>query len=83
MVMMQISESKKREMNELAEDMLYIGGKLMQCIKNLSNEGSMGERWEEPEYYDRNDYPMGERNYGGGSMGMRRGVRGTGRYSRF
>lgn len=92
MIMVQISEGKKREMAELAEEMLHVGGKLMQCINNLSEEGSMGERWEDPGYYgERNDYPMGERGYGGsmgdrsygGSIGERRGVRGTGRYSRY
>lgn len=64
MVMFQITEDKKTEMSELCEDMLRIGGKLMQCIENMSEESGMGMR--------------GGNRYGGGMryeepMGMRGG----------
>lgn len=61
------------------------GGKLMQCIEELSEGEGMGERWDDDDrYYD--DESMGERGGYSGSgrgMGQRRGVRGTGRYSRY
>ncbi len=84
MVMIEISESKVEKMSELAEKMVRYGGKLMQCLEELSNGESMGERWDDDEDYD----DMGERGgYSGGSgrggYGNRRGVRGTGRYSRY
>ena len=80
-MMIEISESKVEKMSDYAEKMLKYGGKLMQCIEELSGGESMGRR---ERYYDE----MGERgDYGGGSgrggYGERRGVRGTGRYSRY
>lgn len=84
MVMIEISESKVEKMSDYAEKMVRYGGKLMQCLEELSNGESMGERWDDDEDYD----DMGERGgYGGvpgrGGYGNRRGVRGTGRYSRY
>ena len=64
--MIEISESKVEKMSDYAEKMVRYGGKLMQCLEELSSGESMGERWD-----DR------------GSYGNRRGVRGTGRYSRY
>lgn len=45
-MMIQITEDKKNEMSELCDKMLHYGGKLMQCIENMSEEGSemMGNR---------------------------------------
>ena len=84
MVMIEISESKVEKMSDYAEKMVRYGGKLMQCLEELSSGESMGERWDDDEDYD----DMGDRGgYGGGSgrggYGNRRGVRGTGRYSRY
>ena len=85
MMMIEISESKVEKMSDYAEKMLRYGGKLMQCIEELSEGESMGERWDDDDrYYD--DEGMGERGGYGGSgrgRGQRRGVRGTGRYSRY
>lgn len=89
MQIVEITESKVEKMSDYAEKMLKYGGKLMQCIEELSSGGeSVGRR---ERYYDDDDDrydEMGERdNYGGGSgrggYGERRGVRGTGRYSRY
>ena len=88
-MMIEISESKVEKMSDYAEKMLRYGGKLMQCIEELSEGEGMGERWDENRRYDDDRYfdeeTMGERGgYGrGGRMGQRRGVRGTGRYSRY
>ena len=60
-MMIEISESKVEKMSDYAEKMLRYGGKLMQCLEEISGGEEMGERWD------------------GGSMGERRGVRGTGR----
>jgi len=92
MMMIEISESKVEKMSDYAEKMLRYGGKLMQCLEDVSEGEGMGQR-----EYDEDDYgddDMGERGgYGrggyvnrggyGGGMGQRRGVRGTGRYSRY
>ena len=81
MMMIEISESKVEKMSDYAEKMLRYGGKLMQCIEELSEGEGMDD---DDRYYD--DEGMGERGGYGGSgrgMGQRRGVRGTGRYSRY
>ena len=57
--MIEIAHEKQEEMSECCEKILKYGGKLMQCIEELGEEGSGS---------------MNQR------MGMRRGVRGTGRY---
>lgn len=109
MRIVEITENKVSDLYEYAEKMLKYGGKLMNCIEEMSEESGMGmrgggygnrggqgggsygsrygnrygergysERWEE-------DDDMGEREgYGNRyDMGERRGVRGTGRYSRY
>lgn len=68
-MMIEISESKVEKMSDYAEKMLRYGGKLMQCIEELSEGEGMGER--------------GGYSGSGRGMGQRRGVRGTGRYSRY
>ena len=37
MVMIEISESKVEKMSDYAEKMVRYGGKLMQCLEELSN----------------------------------------------
>ncbi len=79
MQIIEITESKVEKMSDYAEKMLKYGGKLMQCIEELSEGESMGRR---ERYYDDDDErydEMGDR----GGYGERRGVRGTGRYSRY
>ena len=95
MMMIEISESKVEKMSDYAEKMIRYGGKLTQCLEEISGGEEMGERWYEDRRYDDDRYfdeeNMGERGgYGrggnsgrSGSMGERRGVRGTGRYSRY
>lgn len=94
-----VTESNKQKMSEYAEKMLKYGGKLMQCIESLGegSMGQRDEEdWEdddEDNFGQRGGYPGGRSNYGmrdGGSygsrdgmMGERRGVRGTGPYSRY
>ena len=41
-MMIEISESKVEKMSDYAEKMLKYGGKLMQCIEELSGGESMG-----------------------------------------
>lgn len=87
--MIEISESKLGTLAENAEKMLRYGGKVMQCIDELSH-GRMNERdeeyWERDDMNDRmNERYMDER-YGGYDeryprMNMRRSSR-TGRYIR-
>jgi len=72
----EISESKLEQMAEHAEKMLKHGGKLMQCIEELS-EDSMGERG-----YSRTGFRDERDDEGGYDMGERRVSRGTGRYGR-
>lgn len=85
-MMIEISESKVDKLTDYAEKVLKYGGKMMQCIEELSEGEGMNERRNDDRYYDDDRYDeMGERNYGGGRGGYneRRGVRGTGRYSRY
>lgn len=70
MVMFQITEDKKSEMSKLCENMLHYGGKLMQCIENMSEESSMGMRSGMGMRQDGGRYGMGMR-YDEPSMGMR------------
>lgn len=104
--MIEISESKADKLKDYAYKSMKHLGKLYECIEELSEDSSMGERGSYGSRYG-NRYG----NRGGGSssggygnrmgyreeedfeeeegyeqsypMGMRRGVRGTGRYSRF
>lgn len=94
-----VTESKKEKMSEYAEKMLKYGGKLMQCIESLGEGSMGqrdDDDWEEDDdenFGQRGVYSGGRSNYGmrdGGSygsrdgmMGERRGVRGTGPYSRY
>ncbi len=78
--MIEIEREKQTEMSEHAEQILRHAGKLMQCLEEISEEGSMGMRMGNRENMGYRD-DAGYREYGG-SMGERRGVRGTGRYGR-
>lgn len=84
MRVIKIEESKVDKLSEYAEKILKHGGKLMQCIEELS-EGGYGERDDEDDWED-DDMGMRE-GYRGGrggyrdEMGMRRSRR-TGRYMR-
>lgn len=94
-----ITESKKEKMSEYAEKMLRYGGKLMQCIDSLDEGGygnrddDDNEMDDDDDFGQRGGYSGDRSSYGmrdGGSYGMRdgmmgerRGVRGTGPYSRF
>lgn len=92
MQIVEITESKVEKMSDYAEKMLKYGGKLMQCIEELSEGEGIGRREREREYDDDDDRydEMGERGGSGrggygerSGYGERRGVRGTGRYSRY
>lgn len=85
---------KASQMKELVEQGLHIFGKVMNMCEQMCDESEMGERggygMREMDYpYGdrmgmREDYPMGEKHYPMYPyMGERRGVRGTGRYSRY
>lgn len=90
MYMIQIQEDKAEELKEHAKKMLKHGKKLYECIEELCEESSLGER-------DGSGYYGNRYSNGGGSMGyrdeedwerqqsmgFRRGVPGTGRYSRY
>ena len=95
--MIEIEDSKVEKMYDNAEKMLKYGGRLMQCIEEISEGKRMGQRNDYDDYDDEYD-DMGQRGgyaggygnrgggYGnryGGDMGQRRGVPGTGRYSRY
>lgn len=91
MKIIEITETKMTDLYEYAEKMLKYGGKMMSCLEDMKEGKSIGHRG----YGNR--YDMGERDgYGerdwedddddggyGNRMGERRGVRGTGRYSRY
>lgn len=73
-MMVKYPKTKAAELKEMVEDGLHILGRAMTIAEQMCEEGEYGDR-----YGDR--YPdMGEREP---YMGERRGVRGTGRYSRF
>lgn len=82
--MIQITEEKKEKLSEMCDKMLHYGGKMMQCLESLDEDGEeMGMR----EYPD--DEDMGYRRGGGrmgmrgDSMGYRRGRDSMGRYARY
>lgn len=54
MYMIEITENKLSEMSELAEKMLRYGGKLMQCLDDICEDGNgrMGRREPMPDYRD-------------------------------
>lgn len=64
--MIEISESKVDKMSELAEKMLKYGGKLMQCIEEMSEESGMGHRGG---YGMRSGQSYQGGRYSGGSQG--------------
>lgn len=79
--MITISDSKKEKMEECAEKAMKAIGKIAMCLQSCGDDDDdddFGQRFD-PDMYD---IAM---RYGGmgGGMGMRRGVRGTGPYSRF
>lgn len=92
MYMIQIQEDKAEELKEYAKKMLKNGKKLYECIEELSDESTMGERGS---YGSRYGSRYGNRGGGGGygnrmgyreqweedddEMGERRGVPGSGR----
>lgn len=76
MQIIEITEGKVEKMADYAEKMLKYGGKLMQCIEELSEGEGIGRRERGYGYDDDRYEEMGER----GGMGERRGGRGGGRY---
>lgn len=98
MRIIEITEDKISDLAEHVGKMLKHGGKAMECLEEIQSRGGFGERWDDDERRYDEDYDdsdeMGERGgypRGGyvnrwgypGGMGQRRGVRGTGRYSRY
>lgn len=77
--MIQISEDKKEKLSEMCEKMLHYGGKMMQCLESLDEGGDMGFRDDE----DEEDWRESGQRENGMRYGMRRGMRGTGRYGRY
>lgn len=82
-------KNKAKEMKSLVEEGLHAFGRVMSICEELCEDSEMGERGG---YYGHRDmdYPygdrMGMRDYSEMppyEMGERRGVRGTGRYSRY
>jgi len=74
MMMIEISESKADMLKEHAEKVLKHGGKLMQCIEELCEEGGLGERVGYGNRGDGGRYGMRGGNSGGG-YGNRMGYR--------
>ena len=75
-MMIQISSQKKDKMAEICEEMLHMGGRLMQCIEGLEQESGndyqeMGMRTSDRGGY-RSEYDRPEYNT---NPGMRRGGR--------
>jgi hypothetical protein len=78
--MIEITEGKREKMSEHAEKMLRHAGKLMQCIEELGERDGMGERYDyDDDEEEDDDDDFGRRD----EMGRRRGVKYTGRYSRY
>jgi hypothetical protein len=80
MKVIEITERKREKMSEHAEKMLRHAGKLMQCIEELGERDGMGERYDDDWDDDDDDDDYGRRDE---DMGRRRGVKYTGRYSRY
>lgn len=68
MRIIEITESKVDRMSELAEEMLSAGGRLMNCISELSDEGGFGERRGDSDY---RSMPPVRRRAGSEPMRMR------------
>jgi hypothetical protein len=78
MRVIKIEESKVDKMSDYAEKMLKYGGKIMQCLEELS-DGEMGERDDD----DDEDEDFGMRGGSMGSRGGRMGERRRGRSGRY
>lgn len=83
-MIIEITEDKIQTLSENIEKGLRYLGKAMQCVDELEQQGSMGER-----HSGNYRYPMGMRdemdapNYGERYMGERRGRDSMGRYTRY
>lgn len=78
MRVIRIEESKVDKMSDYAEKMLKYGGKIMQCLEELS-DGEMGERDDDDD--EDEDFGMrGGMGMRGGRMGERRMRGRSGRY---
>lgn len=90
MKIIEITENKMSDLYDYTEKMLKYGGKMMSCLEDLKEGKSMGHRGY-GNRYDMNEHGYSERDWEeddedsgyGNRMGERRGVRGTGRYSRY
>ncbi len=92
MRIVEIEDNKVDKMTGYAEKMVHYGGKLLECFEELSERESIDQRYDDydDDGYDDDD-DMGQRGGRGGSrrggsgggMGQRRGVRGSGRSSRY
>ena len=95
--MIEIEDSKVERMSGYAEKMLKYGGKLMQCIEELSEGSGMGQRDDGYDDYDEYD-DMGQRGgfgnpggygggygdrYWGGAVGPPPGVARKGSHSKY
>lgn len=93
-----IIEESVMDIKEHASKALKHMGKLMECVEDLCEESQMGERGGYGRYGNRGGYGGGNSGGGYGNrygnrededwnddddFGERRGVRGTGRYSRY
>lgn len=94
MYMIKISQDKAMDLSHNIEKMLRYGGMAMTCVSDMLRENGIDERRGDypnmPMYRENYRYPMNERmggmNYRDDDdweMNERRGVRGTGRYSRY
>lgn len=87
MYMIQIQDNKAEELKEHAYKMLKHGKKLYECIEEICEDDAIGERGGYGRYGNRGGYGnrMGYRDdwEDDEDFGQRRGVRGTGRYSRY
>lgn len=95
MYMIEISSEEKDELRDKAKKLLKYGKELYECIEDLAEGSQMGERgygrygMRDDDMRPEDDDRMGERyprerwEEWPPYMGERRGVRGTGRYSRY
>lgn len=84
MMMIRVPKDKTMELKQMINEGLHIFGRAMTLAEEMCEGSEMGERMGMRDYDERHypQYPMmGERDYD--YMGERRGVRGTGRYSRY
>lgn len=95
----EISSEEKDELRDKAKKLLKYGKELYECIEDLAEGSQMGERGGYGRYGNRGGGYSGGGGYGNrygnrededweeeddyDRMGERRGVRGTGRYSRY